>query len=385
MSRPAARPRIAFVVASEMTVRTGLGMHLRALAERYDLAVVADTGNARLLSDLGVAGTVFPVRIQRSIAVAADLRALGALVRLFRRERFDAVHSLTPKAGLLGMSAAKVARVPMRTHTFTGQVWATRTGAPRAFLRALDGATHRASTFSLVDSPSQRAFLLAEGVLRPDASGVLASGSLTGVNTARYRPDPAARAAVRAEWGVADDDVLFLQLGRITRDKGPLDLAAAFAQVAGRAPHARLAFVGPDEGLAAEVRAAAGGAARIMDRFTTEPERFLAAADVLCLPSYREGFGSVVIEAAAAGIPAVASRIYGVTDAVVDGVTGLLHAPGDVDGLAGHVERLARDAPLRTRLGAAAQARAVAEFSEARVVEAMLAYSAERLGVASAR
>lgn len=378
------RPRLAFVVASEMTVRNGIAGHVRALAARYDVSVVVHTDDPLLLERLGLPARLIPLKIERSVSIPADLRALGALVRLFRRERFDAVSSLTPKAGLLAMAAARLAGVPHRTHTFTGQVWATRTGAARAFLRTLDGLTHRNSTFSLVDGPSQRAFLIAEGVLRPHASGVLASGSVAGIDAVRYRPDPHARASVRAEWDVADDDVLFLQLGRLTVDKGVLDLAKAFARVAERVPRARLAFVGPDEeGLAARVLAAAGAAAelvRVDGQFTTEPERFIAAADVLCLPSYREGFGIVLLEAAAMGLPVIASRIYGITDGVVDGETGLLHEPRDVGEIADLIERLGLDAELRARLGAAGQARVLAEFTDAHVTEALLAFYAERLG-----
>lgn len=384
MSAPPPRPRLAFVVASEMTVRNGIAGHVRALADRYDVSVVVHTDDPLLLEHLGLPARLVPLQIERSVSLHADLRALAALVRLFRRERFDAVSSLTPKAGLLAMTAARLAGVPHRTHTFTGQVWATRTGAARALLRALDGLTHRNATFSLVDSPSQRDFLIHEGVLRPSTSGVLASGSLTGIDAERYRPDPEARAAVRAEWGLADEDVLFLQLGRITVDKGVLDLAHAFARVAPRVPHARLAFVGPDEeGLTGQVIAAAGTAAhavRMDPRFTAEPERFLAAADVLCLPSYREGFGSVLLEAAAMGLPAMASRIYGVTDAVVDGVTGLLHEPRAIGEIAELIERLGRDANLRARLGAAGQARVFTKFTDAHIAEALLAFYAERLG-----
>ena len=382
MTASSPRPRIAFVVATDVTVRAFLSGHLRALSERYDVTVVANTDDLGLLDRLGVAGTVVPIGIERDISLSADLRALAALVRLFRRERFDAVHSVTPKAGLLAMVAARFAGISHRTHTFTGQVWATRAGASRLLLKTLDAVTHRASTFSLVDSPSQRDFLVGEGVLRDRASGVLGPGSISGVDTARYRPDASARADVREAWGIGPEDVLFLQLGRVSREKGPLDLADAFARVRPRVPHARLAFVGPDEHMLGEVRERLGAAlpaVHIVDEFTSVPERYIAAADVLCLPSYREGFGSILIEAAATGIPVVASRIYGITDAVIDGQTGLLHTPGDVGEIAAHLERLASDADLRAALGAAGQVRARAEFSEAALTEAMTDYYAERL------
>ncbi len=105
----------------------------------------------------------------------------------------------------------------------------------------------------------------------------------------------------------------------------------------------------------------------------------MAAADVLCLPSYREGFGSVIIEAAATGAPAIASRIYGVVDAVEDGVSGLLHEPRDVETLAHLIGTLADDAEMRQRLGTQARARALAQFPREAVVGALCSYYAARL------
>jgi len=100
----------------------------------------------------------------------------------------------------------------------------------------------------------------------------------------------------------------------------------------------------------------------------------MAAADVFCLPSYREGFGSVLIEAAATGLPAIASRIYGITDAVEDGVTGLLHLPRDVDELARKMTLIAEDEALRDKLGQAALARARERFSSDRLCSLWCAY-----------
>jgi len=184
--------------------------------------------------------------------------------------------------------------------------------------------------------------------------------------------------------GIPDSAVLLLYLGRLNRDKGITDLAAAFADLAPRQPNLCLLLVGPDEaGMQAEVRAAC---AAWLDRvrfvgFTDQPERFMAAADVFCLPSYREGFGSSVIEAAACGVPAVASRIYGLTDAVRDGETGLLHPPGDVANLVAQVERLAVDAALRQNMGEAAHERVLRDFSQARLTGALRAFYVEVLGV----
>src|SRR5688572_27998204 len=152
-----------------MTVRAFLRHQIAAMQAEYDVTVVAATRNLELLTDLGLhAARLQVIDIPRPVAPARDLAALVCLLRLFRRERFDLVHSITPKAGLLAMLAARLAGIAVRVHTFTGQVWATKTGVARAMLRAADAFTAGNATLTLADSPSQLAFLRAEGVIGRD-------------------------------------------------------------------------------------------------------------------------------------------------------------------------------------------------------------------------
>jgi len=370
--------RLCFVVSSDMTAKAFLLEHIRAAAQLHEVTVVANSQDRRALRALGVPVDITPVAIARRIAPLADLAALWALYRLFRRERFDLVHSVTPKAGLLAALAGALAGVRVRIHTFTGQVWATRAGFGRWLLKRIDALTAAACTHVLADSGSQRDFLVGEGVAAPARIEVLAQGSISGVDGARFRPDAGARARVRGEWDVPPDAVVFLYLGRLSNDKGLLDLARAFAEV----PGAHLALVGPDEeGLTKVIRAACGTQAAMLRfvGYTDHPQSYMAAADVFVLPSYREGFGSTVIEAAACGLPAIASRIYGLTDAVVDGVTGFLVAPRDPAALAQRMRELAGDAGLRQRLGVAARERALRDFSQAALTRATLEYYEARL------
>jgi glycosyltransferase involved in cell wall biosynthesis len=359
-----------------MTARSFLVHQLQAMQRPYDVTLVVNTTNADLLQELEVAGTLRPLAIERPVSPASDVRAFLSLMRLIRAGRFDLVHSMTPKAGLLAMVAAWLTRVPVRVHTFTGQVWATRSGVSRAVLKEIDRVVAACATLVLTDSPSQRDFLIQQGIVRPEKLLVLGKGSVSGVDTGRFRPSFEDRRHWRERLAIPATDVLLLFVGRLHRDKGVLDLARAFALLAGERPDVHLLVVGPDEHRLrpAVERLCKDHLARLhfLD-FTPAPETVMAAADVLCLPSYREGFGSVIIEAAAVGVPAVASRIYGIVDAVEEGRTGLLHGPGNVDDLAVQLRRVICDPSLRACLGGAARSRAVRDFSRDRLTSAILA------------
>jgi glycosyltransferase involved in cell wall biosynthesis len=169
--------------------------------------------------------------------------------------------------------------------------------------------------------------------------------------------------------------MVFVYVGRLKRDKGIPELLAAFEEIAKTNSSMWLLLVGPDEeNLGSLIQASPAITKTIMVGHTSSPELYLAASDVIVLPSHREGFGSSVIEAGACGIPAVASRIYGLTDAVVDGRTGLLVTRGDVGELARAMERLGKDRKLRLRMGRVAQRRAKVLFDQKKITEALLQF-----------
>lgn len=369
--------KICFVVSSPVTVVAFLLPHLKTLSADYAISVVANSSDQSLLQQHGLNIRIQPIQIERSIRPLTDLRALFALYRYFRQHRFDAVHSVTPKAGLLAMMAAWLAGVSVRVHMFTGQVWATKTGANRIILKTADRLIAGLATFSLVDSPSQRIFLLDEDIIQAERTEVLADGSICGVDLQRFRPNAVARRSVREKHAIPESAVLLLFLGRLNKDKGIADLAASFADLAQRLPNLWLLLVGPDEeNMRPHVESLCAGCIErvVIVGFTDRPEDFIAAADIFCLPSYREGFGSSVIEAAACGVPAVASRIYGLTDAVEEGVSGLLHRPADIEGLSAYIETLDSDIELRQRMGHAARMRVESKFSQSHLTNAMQSF-----------
>ncbi|HEY5993170.1 MAG TPA: glycosyltransferase family 4 protein [Gallionellaceae bacterium] len=371
------RKKICLVVSSMLIVKFFLLDHLERLSRHYDVTLLVNTSDLSVSEMPKLPIRLLHLEVERKISPKSDLRALAHLIRFFWRERFDLVHSISPKTGLLAMVAGALANVPIRLHTFQGEIWVARRGFWRVILKALDKLVARLATHLLVVSRSEQQFLLEQGVVPAGKSTVLANGSICGVDIQRFKPDPESRSNIRSEFGIKEGEVLFLYLGRLSIDKGLLDLAAAFLRVGAEQPNVHLAFVGPDEeGIQKKVDKICGESGdRVHFRgYTDKPEQYLSAADVLCLPSHREGFGMVIVEAAAVEVPAIGSRIYGITDAIVENQTGLLFEAGNDLDLSEKMLRLARDPALRKSMGKSAMVRAQHEFSRERVLSETAKY-----------
>jgi glycosyltransferase involved in cell wall biosynthesis len=325
--------------------------------------VIVNTDDPDFLFKQGINLKVIPLNISRNIHILSDIACLVRLISIFIKFHPSAVHSITPKAGLLAMLAAFFARIPFRVHTFTGQVWATKLGLRRLMLKSFDWLIARLATFNIVDSPSQQQFLINEKVLCKKNSFVFGLGSVSGVDLKRFRASKVVFNELRHTLGISEGAFVFTYLGRLNKDKGVLDLAKAFAQIIDN--NAYLLIVGPDVGGFVDeikkIHAHKLEQIRFVG-FTQTPEQYLAVSDALCLPSYREGFGSVIIEAASMGVPAIASDIYGISDAVVKNQTGLLHKPADVSSILACLNTFLNDTKIVKQYGDAAKLRATKDF-----------------------
>jgi len=319
--------------------------------------------------------SIIEVKIPRKIEVFNDFKALIALYVVFRTKRFDIAHSTTPKAGLLSSVAGFLARTPVRIHTFTGQTWVEKKGCSRKLFKLLDKLIIKLNHHCYADSESQMQFLISEGICNQDDISILGEGSLAGVNLDRFTPEnfsEKTKKKLRNSLKISEESIVLIFVGRITKDKGILELLAAFEILLSNKVDVSLLLVGPIDGNlmvdGVDLEYYISSNERIKSTgFTESPEKYLSIADIFCLPSYREGFGTVIIESAAMGLPSVASNIYGLSDAVQDGETGMLVDVKSVNSLVNALTILACDNILRTKMGENAKNRATKFFGSNQV------------------
>lgn len=364
----AARKKICFILPVEYVVDHFLLNHLKLLSTIYDITVALNTNQSDLLFKRNINVKVFKIPFSRGIDLFNDIYCFFKLFFFLKSGKFEAVHSFTPKTGLVAMLCSMLVGIPIRIHIFTGQVWADKKGFRRYFLKYADTITAFCAHYCLVDSQSQMTYLIENKVISKNKAYVFGSGSISGVNLTKFKFDREVRNLLRQDLSIPQDAFCLIFLGRLSISKGVLDLVEAFSQIDN--PNLYLMIVGPDEGEIVR---------EIEDRYffithrvrfvgyTYTPEHYMSAADVLCLPSYKEGFGSVIIEAAAVGLPAIASNIYGITDAIIDNVTGLLHDPKDIRGIRSSIECLFFNPSLYTKLSYSSRQRAIMEFDSNKI------------------
>lgn len=313
---------------------------------------------------------ISPVPMARRITPLADVGAVAAMRRLLRQHRPAIVHTHTPKGGLLGLIAASSAAIPVRIYHMRGLPFTTATGWRRTLLRQTEWLSCHLAHRVFAVSESVRALAVREKLCDPATITVLGRGSGNGVDAAgRFNPEalgPEARRAMRAGLGLGDDDLLVAFIGRIVRDKGVAELVEAWQSIRRANPHARLLVIGPFEpkdAVSKETELALATDPRVrLVGMTWEMPRWYAAMDVVVLPSYREGFPNVLLEAAAMGLPVVATRVPGCVDAVEEGETGILVQPGAAQPLASAIQVYLSNPALRRHHGAAGRERALAHF-----------------------
>ena len=349
-----------------------LGSRVRGLRrEGFRVVLVTSPGDQldRFAREQGIEAAGIPMR--RGISPLLDLIALVRLWRLLARLRPDLTEFSTPKAGLLGNLAARLAGIPSRIYFLRGLRLETANGPGRWVLLAAERLAAWSAQHVVCNSPS----LLAEAIalrLAPESKlRLIGNGSSHGVDTQRFAPGPC---ALREQLGIEADAPVIGFVGRLTRDKGIPELLKAFEGVLRREPRARLLLVGwidaSEDALDRELRHVIKyHPAIIRTGFVADPAPMYRMMDVAVLPTWREGFPNAVLEASASGVPVITTLVTGARDAVVPEVTGLLVPPGYPEAIREAILQLLGDEPRRRAMGAAARRWVMEHFSEDRVLQ----------------
>ena len=359
--------KICFIVSSPLTAHSFLRGPINKLSQDYEVYLILNEKNKykKLIKNLNVK-KVFHFEILRKISVFKDISCLIKMIYFLKKNKFDAIHSVSPKAGLISMLAGRFALIPQRVHTFTGQVWANKKGAFRFLLKSIDRLIARCATQVLVDGKSQLRYLKENGVIGP--AQVLGKGSVCGVSLIRFAPSANLRKERRKILKLEENEWAFMFLGRLNKDKGVIDLIKAFAQLDQSKKNSSLFLVGHDEEQIKTRFQHISSKIRFIP-FEKKPEELLQACDSFCLPSYREGFGLSVVEASAIEKPVICSDAYGLDDTIIQGKTGLRHRVGDVEHLKEQLSFALNHPKELHVMGKAGRKYVEANFSEKHLLE----------------
>lgn len=379
------KKNIAIITTTPIAVKSNLGSIIEYLKKDYSVIVMTNMSNKgdKFLEGLPSKLRFFDTKMERKIKIFKDLRSLFLILNFFRKEDISLVYTMTPKAGLLGNLASFISGIPVRVHAFTGQVWQTKYGLFRFVLKTLDRVIYLCSSKVIVDSNSQRDFLIKNKVINKKDSVVLGSGSLCGVDLDKFFPNFDAKKLIRKELNVPMKNIVFLFVGRLNKEKGIEELLEAYILLANKIENSSLWLLGSDE-MEIEKYLSSIKSLKIRNSihflpFTSFPEKYMASADIFCLPSYREGFGTVIIESAACGIPSIGSKIDGLKDSIIDNETGLLTELKNTSDLLNAMHTLADDKVLREKMGERARLRTYNLYDQKIVIPALINFLGQEL------
>jgi len=375
------KPQIIRACTVPMSVIFVTGM-LSELKKKYEVVLLSSPGHE--LDDAeekyGVRGIRVPM--ERHISFGHDFISLCRLVYVFVREKPAMVHSMTPKAGLLCMMAAWLARVPVRVHTFTGLVFPTATGLKRKILMLTDRLTCACATHVIPEGEGVKNDLLKNGITKKPMK-VLGYGNVRGIDMVRFDRRPEVMSLAQA---IRKTDVFtFVFVGRIVKDKGINELCQAMEMLSGIAP-VRLLLVGPYEDNldpisqhSKDIIENNSSIIYLGSKYGDKMLAYYAAADCFVFPSYREGFPNTVIEAGAMGLPSIVTDINGSREIVVQGENGVIIPPRNADALYQAMLDMIRYKAVRERMAGNARKMIASRFEQSFVRKCLLDYYDEIL------
>lgn len=363
-----------------ISLKVLLRQQLRFMTDYYN--VLAVSSPEKELKQVAIAEGVrtTPVEMTRSITPFKDLKALWQLYKLFKKERPLIVHTHTPKAGLLGMLASRLAGVPIRLHTVAGLPLMEASGTKRKVLEWVEQLTYWCAHKVYPNSQNLAQFIIQNQLCNVQKLKVLGNGSSNGINTDFFIQSIDVRneaATIRNKLGILDSDFVFVFIGRLVKDKGIQELVEAFTAIHHRHSQAKLLLVGPYEQALdplpqAIIKTIQKHPSIIQVDFQQDVRPYLVMSHVLVFPSYREGFPNVPMQAGCMELPAIVTDINGCNEIIQEGKNGLIVPVKDCQALESNMERLLVDKTLYLQLKANARSMITERFDQKLLWNAIL-------------
>lgn len=347
------KKKIAIVATVPKMIKFFILPYILELSKFYTIHIYTNKKvNLEALNKLRNKATINHIPITRDINFFNEIYCLYLLITNFYSKKYDLVYSISPKGGFLSTIASIVTK-SRNAHVFTGQVWITKKGLIKYILILVDKFIAKFSNLIFVDSHSQRKFLEKKLILDINSNvKIIGNGSISGVDLEKFKIDKQERKRIRANHNVKKNNFIILFVGRLNKDKGIELLIKAFLNLHKENPNILLWMVGDDEGnFEKKINLMGINVNNIhFHKYVDNPMGFMNAGDILCLPSFREGFGNVIIESGACGLTCIGSNIYGITDAIINKKTGLLFSKGDVEDLEKQMKLLIKNTKKREEL-----------------------------------
>jgi len=354
---------------------------LKFMSQYYEVIGISSQGGDRLAKVAEEEGvSIIPVEMTRKITPIQDLKAVYKLYKIFKKEKPSIVHSHTPKAGTLSMIAARLAGVPHRLHTIAGLPLLEATGAKRKLLNAVEKVTYNCATMIYPNSYGLKDIIIKNKFTKEDKLSVIANGSSNGIDTSFFDPNLYSKEdnlALRKEHGIHKDDVVFVFVGRLVKDKGINELVNAFKNIQQKNAQCKLLLVGIFENeldplLPVTIKEIENNPNIIYVGWQNDVRPFFAMSDVLAFPSYREGFPNVVMQAASMSLASIVTNINGCNEIIVEEENGFIIPVKDEHVLQDRMAKLLENNQLRNNLARNARASIVNRFQNQYVWEALL-------------
>ncbi|MFT3795410.1 glycosyltransferase family 4 protein [Flavobacterium sp.] len=324
---------------------------------------------------------VYHVEMTRKITPIQDLKSVWKLYRFLKKQQPFIVHSHTPKAGIVGMLAAKLAGVPHRLHTVAGLPLLEATGNKRKLLDFVEKLTYRCATMVYPNSKGLRDIILENQYADADKIKVIGNGSSNGIDTAHFSAEQYTaqqNEQRKKELGFSDSDFIFIFVGRLVKDKGINELVAAFEKLHAQYDNAKLLLVGDyetdlDPLLPQTLDKIQNSKFIVTTGFRNDVRPYFAISNVLVFPTYREGFPNVVLQAGAMGLPSIVTNINGCNEIIEQEQNGLIIPVKNEQAIFEAMQRLISDKNLYISLRNEARQHIVSHFEQQVVWEAILA------------